>query len=341
MGEIPHCDGSAARTLDLGHCKTAPAALYHHRSLENLHDGSRIEADRGNFLLFSVVKHLRSEDPKLLSVEPGVRDGLRVEGPHLPLDLYGLLRPVDSGLALRDAGCVSRPLLRLRTGCKRAAGEACQRLEQSIRPKRSELPPERPSCMAGQNLQAPLQEHWAGIEPCVQLHDGHTGPAVPSQYGAFDWGGTAPARQKRGVNVQAAQPGEREHLGRHDEPVRDDDQNIGMPALEHAASCRVLESLRLCERKAGGRCGLLYRACRETPATAARPVRLGEDTHDLVAAAQRSERRQRELGRAREGDAQRQYARRAPALADTVRAARSLRSLSSFLRIRSRLRSER
>ena len=114
-----------------------------------------------------------------------------------------------------------------------------------------------------------------------------------------------------------------------------------MPALEHPASRLVFESLRLRKREAGGYCRLFYRACRELPATAARPVRPGEDPHDLVVAAQRRKGRQRELGRAREGDAQLQYARRAPALAVTVRAARSLRSFSSFLRIRSRLRSDR
>jgi len=87
--------------------------------------------------------------------------------------------------------------------------------------------------------------------------------------------------------------------------------------------------------------GTLHRARREPAAAAARAVRLSEDADDLMMGAQRRKCRQRELGRARKGDAQRQYARRAPAVAATVREARSLRSLSSFLRIRSRLRSER
>src|SRR5690349_19739223 len=46
MGEIPRCDGSAAGTLDLGDCETAPAALYHNGLLKNPHDRTGIEADR-------------------------------------------------------------------------------------------------------------------------------------------------------------------------------------------------------------------------------------------------------------------------------------------------------
>ena len=94
--------------------------------------------------------------------------------------------------------------------------------------------------------------------------------------------------------------------------------------------------------------GFLHRACRELPAAALRPVRLRQHADDRMSGAhQRLERGHRELRRARECDAQsgdggalsRRWRARA---AGRLRATRfSLRSFSSFLRMRSRLRSER
>jgi len=143
------------------------------------------------------------------------------------------------------------------------------------------------------------------------------------------------------MDVEATEWWQPEHLGRHHEPVRGHHQDIGVPACE-LRPCRLApKRRRLREWEPAGKRYELHGARRQAPAASARAVRLRQDADDLVMAPQRLESWQREFRCAREGDAQLQYARRAPAVAVAVRDARSLRSLSSRLRIRSRLRSER
>ncbi len=87
--------------------------------------------------------------------------------------------------------------------------------------------------------------------------------------------------------------------------------------------------------------GCFYRAFLQVAAAPLGAVGLREHADDLVPGAQRLERRQRETRRAGKCDAHGQYVRRArPALAGAA-AARSLRSLSSRLRMRSRFISDR
>ena len=143
------------------------------------------------------------------------------------------------------------------------------------------------------------------------------------------------------MDVQAAMTRQPQNLRRQQQPVRDHHQNLRCPGLERGTRGGRLECRRLGERQPAGECGRLDRPEDELAAPALGPVRLGEHADDLVVGAQRLEHGQRELRRAGKGDAQRQYARRAPPLLAGACAARSLRSLSSFLRMRSRFISER
>jgi hypothetical protein len=53
------------------------------------------------------------------------------------------------------------------------------------------------------------EQHVAGVQPSVHLHDGDAGLSVARLDGAVDRRGPAPARQQRGVDVQAALAGAR------------------------------------------------------------------------------------------------------------------------------------
>ena len=143
------------------------------------------------------------------------------------------------------------------------------------------------------------------------------------------------------MDVQAAVARQPQDLARQQQPVSDHHEDLGCPGLERDASGGTPERRGLRERQAAGERSRLHRSERELAAPALGPVRLGEHPDDLVVGAQRLQHRQRELRRAGKGDAQLQYARRAPPLLAGAPAARSLRSLSSFLRMRSRFISER
>ncbi len=73
----------------------------------------------------------------------------------------------------------------------------------------------------------PGQQGRSGIQPLVHLHDGHAGLAVAGLDGALDGRRAAPARQQRGVDIDASEPGNGQHrrgqqqtIGHHHNQVR-------------------------------------------------------------------------------------------------------------------------
>ena len=144
------------------------------------------------------------------------------------------------------------------------------------------------------------------------------------------------------MNVDAPERRQSEDLGWQDQSVGHDDQHLRAPGLERCAPRGAPESLRLRERQLMRLGRDLHRACGKPPAAPPGPVRLRQNPDDAVLSEQRGERGQREFRRAGKGDAQRQYTRRAlPELAAAACETRSLRSFSSFVRMRSRFRSDR
>ncbi len=146
------------------------------------------------------------------------------------------------------------------------------------------------------------------------------------------------------MNVDAPEPWERQHLSRKDEAVGHDDESFRIPGFKRRTGFLARERLGLDDRQAVGERGTLHGTRLDPAAATARPVGLRQHPDDAMPLEQRLEGGQREFRRAGKGDAQRQYARRAPAGPAPVAVApvaRSLRSFSSFLRMRSRLRSDR
>jgi hypothetical protein len=60
--------------------------------------------------------------------------------------------------------------------------------------------------------------------------------ASPGFDGAVDGGGTPPARQQRGMDVQAAQPGQVQHPLRQDQPVGGHHHHVRLPPLQMAVA---------------------------------------------------------------------------------------------------------
>ena len=185
------------------------------------------------------------------------------------------------------------------------------------------------------------REDRAGIQALIHLHDRHAGFGIAGEDRALNGRGTAPARQERSVDVQAAVARQRQYFTRQQQPVGDDDEHLGRPALQHGARSFTPQRLRLRQGQRTRERGRLHRARLHFATAPLRTVRRGEDTDDVMLRAQRRERGQRKLRRTGKGDAQLQYARRAPLAPGAACDARSLRSLSSFLRMRSRFRSDR
>ena len=66
-----------------------------------------------------------------------------------------------------------------------------------------------------------------GVEPLLQPHERHAGLRVAGQHGRLDRRRAAPARQQRGVNVDAAAARDVQHLARQQQPVGHDHDQIG------------------------------------------------------------------------------------------------------------------
>ena len=77
-----------------------------------------------------------------------------------------------------------------------------------------------------------LQHHRSGVKPGFHLHDRHARFLIASKDGAVDWRSTAPTRQQRRMNVQAAISAyfmrTVEHGLRQDQAVSRDHHDVGV-----------------------------------------------------------------------------------------------------------------
>ena len=90
----------------------------------------------------------------------------------------------------------------------RACPRRARRAPRSARPRRA---PTSTSCRSpavscSADGMAALEQHRAGVEALIELHDGHAGFGIAREDRALDRRGAAPARQQRAVDVHAAEP---------------------------------------------------------------------------------------------------------------------------------------
>jgi hypothetical protein len=147
--------------------------------------------------------------------------------------------------------------------------------------------------------------------------------------------GAAPSRQQRGVNVEAAKPGQFEHPLRQDQPVGGDHHQVGPGGFERGA--RLLRVVRvLAIEPQAARLGhvdavfdgeSLHRRSLQLQAAAGGPVRLREHQRNREAGGmQPLERRAGEFRRSGKDDAHRGRERSCRAAAGGLRRPRHSRS---------------
>ena len=142
------------------------------------------------------------------------------------------------------------------------------------------------------------------------------------------------------MNVDAAESRRIQRRLRKEQAVSGDDHEIGRLLFQSIDCSGIFERRGLLDRHAVAHRALLDRARSDLLAAARRTVRLGVDGNDPVRRAQqRFERRHCELRRAGEDDGQ--GVLQSAFGAERALPGRSLRSFSSFLRMRVRLSSDR
>ena len=166
--------------------------------------------------------------------------------------------------------------------------------------------------VCGTDGQRFAQQHVAGIEPRIHLHDGHARLVVARFDGAMDRRGAAPARQQARVDVQAAVARQIEHPLRQDQAVGGHHHRIGARRDKQImGQARVLgvlaipaQAARLRERQAMALRALLDGRSLQLHAAPGRAIGLGQhQRHFMPRIDQGLQRHPRELRRARENDA--------------------------------------
>jgi hypothetical protein len=133
------------------------------------------------------------------------------------------------------------------------------------------------------------QQHGTGVETGFHAHDGDAGLRVAGLDRAMDRRRAAPARQQRGMDVDAAAAREVEHGLRQDQAVGRHHHELGAGGAggaERLVRCRILEPLGLGNRDAVGQRDLLDGGGLQRHAASGGPVGLGQHQSHLVAGGQ-------------------------------------------------------
>ena len=147
------------------------------------------------------------------------------------------LAPVDPGLALVDLVGIGDAVVGLRRELQRAALQRAERAHHQVGAERA--PARRagrpPSCR-GRSATRSAMRHGPGVEPLVHLHHHDAALGIARHDRAVDRRGAAPARQQRGMQVEAAERHGIEDRLRQDQPIGDDDRGIGAMRAESACA---------------------------------------------------------------------------------------------------------
>ena len=145
----------------------------------------------------------RLPDAQLLPVPARLRDRPRIECAHLPIDL-ARRAPVDRGFLLADLRRVRHAFGRLRRGAA-VPVRIAERLEQRLRAQCREPIVQRPRVARDRSACA-LSSTGPVSRPASICMMVTPVSRVTGQHRALDRRRTAPARQQRGVDVDAAEP---------------------------------------------------------------------------------------------------------------------------------------
>ena len=160
---------------------------------------------------------------------------------------------------------------------RHAAIEEIESFQQSCRRKKCESVMKAPGGLLRSDRSGRLDEDIAGIESLIHLHDGDARFAVPCQDGGLHRGSAAVTWQQRRVDVDAAQPRERQERLAQELTVGGDNNYVG-PQLCQSGECfRRANLSRLMNRQVEIACGNLDWRCAQFHLPAGGAVRLRED----------------------------------------------------------------
>ena len=91
------------------------------------------------------------------------------------------------------------------------SGQAVERDEDLRRAQRRQLVVQFACGALRADRHGRLEQHVAGIEPLIHLHDRDAGHRIAGKDGALDRRGAAPSWQQRGMDVEAAQSRQLQH----------------------------------------------------------------------------------------------------------------------------------
>ncbi|MNQ62298.1 hypothetical protein D3C85_766380 [compost metagenome] len=138
--------------------------------------------------------------------------------------------------------------------------------------------------VGGSNRGDDLEQHRPGVQARFHLHHGDPGFGIAGLHRTLDRRGAAPARQQRGVAVDAAQARDVQHHLRQDQAVGHHHQQVGRQRGQFGLGCRIAQGRRLQHGNLVGDGELLDRAGHQLLAATGRAVGLGVHRHRVEAA---------------------------------------------------------
>ena len=154
------------------------------------------------------------------------------------------------------------------------------------------------------DLTAAAGKNRTGIQPLFHQHGTDAGLGIAGLDRPLDGGGTAPARQQRGMAVDTAIARHRQHIGGKQQTIGDDDKQVGIQRRQRRRVGVVLQAGRMpgFEAARGGMGGKRLRCLAHAAARPAR--RLCVDGEDVMRAGEPVQRRNGEIGAPHEHDTQ-------------------------------------
>ena len=225
----------------------------------------------------------RAVDAHALAGQFGFGHRPRIEGADLVRQRRRRLRPVELRLVLVQLVRVGRAVLRLRTRQRHDAGaQQAQAVVQHLRAEIGQAVVQLAAGVVFADDERLRQQHRAGVETFLHLHQAHAGVGVAGLDRTLDRRRAAPARQHRGVDVPAAVFRDIENALRQDQAVGDHDHQIRLQCAQRIARDLFLQCFRLQHFDAALQGFEFHRRRRQRPPAARRAIRLGVDGHDFV-----------------------------------------------------------
>ena len=153
--------------------------------------------------------------------------------------------PVHTGLAPLELGCIRGAVGRLGCRLDQTGFQSIQRLHDQLRAKVCEPIVQRSHGIVLQYRNLFLNQHRAGVEPCVHLHDRYAGVPIAGKERPLNGRCAAPSRQQGRVNIDRPVPSKLEHRLWKNQAVGGNDDDVGPEMLELRLRPRVSQTLRL------------------------------------------------------------------------------------------------